>query len=121
MTEAELLQTACCGIDCTNCGIRKAAIDPAEAEREAARWRSRGHADAKPEWFQCQGCHGPTEVVWSGKCKIRACARKRSLTNCSQCEDFPCANITAFESDGNAHHRKAIERLRAMAGKEQGE
>lgn len=105
---------SCCGMVCTECGIYKAAHDPKVAEEEAGRWRSWGHADAKPEWFQCQGCHGPDEVVWSGDCAIRACAKARKLGNCSECDDFPCEKVTAFETDGHEHHRAAIARLRSL-------
>ncbi|MBT3376415.1 MAG: DUF3795 domain-containing protein [Lentisphaerae bacterium] len=111
----EKLPLAACGIDCSACGIRKAALDPAEAEREAARWRKRGHKDAKPEWFQCEGCHGSDEKCWSGNCAIRACCIKtKKLPNCSECPGFPCKKTTAFENDGHAHHKKAIQKLRTM-------
>mgnify|MGYP002642179480 CR=1 FL=1 len=109
---------AACGIDCNSCGIRKAALDPAEAEREAARWRKRGHKDAKPEWFQCEGCHGSDAKCWSGNCQIRKCCiKEKKLPNCSECPGFPCKKIVDFENDKHAHHRKAIQKLRAMVAK----
>ena len=109
------MELAPCGIDYRDCGIRKAACDPLEGEREAERWRKRGHEDASAEWFKCQGCHGPTEFVWSSKCTIRPCAKERGLSNCSQCSDFPCEQILAFEGDGSPHHCRAVGRLRELA------
>jgi hypothetical protein len=50
---------ACCGIDCTDCGIRLAASDPVKAEQEAEAWRQRGHEDARPGWFKRQVRHPP--------------------------------------------------------------
>jgi len=104
-----------CGMNCATCGIYKAAHDPAVAKKEAARWRKRGHKDAKAEWFKCKGCHGPKELVWSGKCDIRECCiEKKGLANCSLCGKFPCGKITKFENDGHKHHKQAIGNLRKM-------
>ncbi len=108
---------AACGMDCSVCPIRKAANDSEFAEKLAGRWRKSGHPDAKAEWFKCQGCHGPKDVLWTEDCKIReCCVEEKKLKNCSQCSDFPCDLINAFGNDGNDNHRAAFERLREMKG-----
>ena len=104
-----------CGPDCAACHIHKAANDPQFAEQLAADWRKAGHAKAEAGWFQCQGCHGPDNLVWGGDCAIRKCCLKdRELSNCSPCPGFPCTLVTDFESDGSAHHKTAVENLRRM-------
>jgi hypothetical protein len=104
---------ACCGIDCESCEIRKAANDPAFAEELAARWRKR-RPDARADWFRCLGCDGPEDRLWDGDCKIRACCKQKGYQNCSQCESFKCGLVSAFESDGYAHHKQAIQRLERL-------
>jgi len=109
--------TAPCGIVCEECAIYKAASDREAAEALAQEWRDGGRKDAKADWFTCQGCHGPAELVWSGDCKIRQCCLvERRLDNCSDCGDFPCERIIEFENDGYDHHRAAVANLCRMAG-----
>jgi hypothetical protein len=79
---------AACGLDCNVCGLFKK---------------------------KCGGCHGPDGKVWSPQCKMRSCCHKtKKLSNCSECDSFPCEHVIAFENDKYAHHRKAIARLRDM-------
>ena len=106
---------AACGMDCSQCPIRKAANDSEFAEKLAEDWRRSGHPKASAGWFRCQGCHGPEPLIWTDDCGIRQCCVKdRDLKNCSQCGAFPCGRIVAFENDGNPNHRAAINRLREV-------
>jgi len=34
--------------------------------------------------------------IWFKTCSVRACAQKKGLTGCHQCEDFPCNNVKNF-------------------------
>jgi len=82
------LPLAACGLDCNTCGTRVKG---------------------------CEGCHGPDDKVWCGQCKMRTCCiKEKKLSNCSECDDFPCEHNTEFENDKYQHHRKAIARLRKM-------
>ncbi len=86
--ETKTMPLAACGLDCNRCGL-----------------------------FQkkCGGCHGPDDRVWSPQWKMRSCCHKtKELSNCSECDAFPCEHVIAFENDKYPHHRKAIARLRAM-------
>ena len=104
-----------CGIECDDCEIFIAANDAEFAEKLADSWRRSFQPKAKAEWFKCQGCHGDDSVVWGDDCKIRECCIKtHGLSNCSECNEFPCKLITAFENDGYAHHKTAVENLRQM-------
>jgi hypothetical protein len=106
---------AACGLNCDECSIRKAADDKEFAEKLAAQWRKSGRSEATADWFKCQGCHGPDELVWWGGCKIRSCCiKRRRLSNCSYCSGFPCLLIEEFEKDGYAHHAKAVQHLRSL-------
>jgi len=79
---------AACGLDCRACPTR-----------------ARG----------CGGCHGDDARLWSSDCVIRTCCIKENrLSNCSECDLFPCKRGIEFESDQWAHHRQAVSRLRRM-------
>ena len=109
------LSLAACGIDCTGCDIRLATSDPERAEALAVWFSERGHADARPEWFHCEGCFGSRELHWSADCAIlRCCVDKMDLASCADCGDFPCEHISSFERDGMEHHSSAVARLRAL-------
>jgi hypothetical protein len=111
--------TACCGIDCTDCPIFMAAQDHDKARALAASWRENGYGDAVPEWFRCQGCRGPDELVWSEDCVLRSCCKGKALECCDACVEFPCCKIRAFESEGG-HHGDAVAKLREMHDKRSG-
>jgi len=107
--------TAACGMNCEECSIRKAATDREYAEKLAAQWRKSWKPEATANWFTCQGCHGPDELVWSGDCKMRRCCiKERGLVNCSYCDDFPCSLIEQFQNDGIARHAKAVQHLKGL-------
>lgn len=104
-----------CGLNCDECSIRKAANDRGYAEKLAAKWRKSGRTKAAADWFKCQGCHGPEELVWSAPCDIRTCCTKtKALANCSYCSEFPCSLIEKFATDGYAHHAKAVQHLKEL-------
>ena len=106
---------ACCGIDCSACDIRLAPTNPDIAEKMVKIFVDMGYKDAKPDWFQCDGCHGDREKHWSSNCKILACCfDEKHLQNCSQCDEFMCDIITEFANDGHKHHREGVERLKSM-------
>jgi hypothetical protein len=107
-----------CGIICTDCSIYKAAMNREEAEALAKRWRDAGNKEANSQWFNCRGCFGPDEFVWSEDCGIRKCCLKvKHLDNCSLCGGFPCELIIKFENDPYPHHKTAVANLRKMRGK----
>ena len=104
---------ACCGIDCGACDILRAGSDPVLAEKVAQRFVAGGDKDMKAEYIRCGGCR--SGECWSGDCKILKCCVERGHRNCSQCPEFACEHVTAFENDGWAHHAAGVKRLRSMA------
>jgi len=102
-----------CGIDCSTCPIRQAALDKQKAEALAIQWQEH-NPEAKAEWFQCQGCKGPVNGHWAADCEILRCARKKTLDHCGQCIDFKCIHILKFQEDGFQHHAAAIKYLETL-------
>ncbi len=77
-----------CGLDCDGCNL-------------------------EPE--SCDGCHAESDHLWCSDCGIRVCCKfDRKLSNCSECGDFPCDKVIAFESAQYAHHTLAVKRLREL-------
>ena len=112
MTEQVIL--APCGLDCGPCPIRCAAHDAGFAEKLAEDWRS-WNPDARADWFRCRGCKGDDSLAWGDDCKIRdCCLKQRQLSDCSRCDDFPCAKIIEFEEDEHLHHTEAVANLRRI-------
>ena len=77
-------------------------------------WRATWQPKAEAGWFRCQGCRGDRSVCWSEDCGLYACCvETKKLEFCSQCDDFPCGELTKWAAD-YAHHVPALERLKAM-------
>jgi hypothetical protein len=124
--EAEML--AACGLDCGPCPIRQIPLD-AEAAEGAIAWfkqrgwleESEGVTEAIERKMYCKGCQGDRSVHWSDNCKILlCCVDEKHQQHCGQClELMSCDKLESFASDGHAHHKEAVERLRQRFGAQQ--
>ena len=102
-----------CGIDCSNCEIKKAALDPKFADKLVQEWR-KSNPDANRFWFRCLGCKGKADVCWGADCGIRICADNKGVEHCAQCPEFKCSLIIKFENDEHRHHTDAIRKLEGL-------
>ena len=104
-----------CGLNCAKCDIYRAFRGDERLRDGIVEWfRKERNETVKPEQIRCEGCRGPLDVHWSPECKMMLCAKKRGLEYCFLCEDFPCANVNEFSSDGASHHKRTIENLKRM-------
>ncbi len=89
-----------CGIYCGACDIRLAG-DTGKRTKLAQFWneptllafhKAQGLAapSADALKLRCDGCKSEEPFVNCRHCKVRACARGRSVEHCSACADFPC-------------------------------
>ncbi len=56
----------------------------------------------------CDGCLKKNGRLFSGckKCKIRKCARERTIENCAHCGEYPCEQLRKFfDSEPDAKAR----------------
>jgi len=105
---------ACCGLDCSTCGIRLSENDPERAERLTREFRKMGFTDLQPESFRCDGCRGNRSKHWAANCQIlKCCLDDKGLEYCSQCEDFACAGLEEW-ADKNDRHHEGLNRLVEM-------
>ncbi len=114
---------AVCGLDCGTCDIRQATTDP-DAAQVVVAWFQRmawlkkdeGIADVIERGMVCTGCRGDRQLHWSPDCTLLiCCVDEKQLEHCAQCDEFVCEKLEAFATDGQAHHREAVERLKRIA------
>ena len=104
------LSLSVCGIDCTECQIRHAMNDPAQAEELAPQFGT------TPDHICCSGCRGErtSDKHFHASCYLLSCCVDRKhLENCSQCDEFPCEAIENFAADG-PKYAAAVDRLRKL-------
>ena len=108
-----------CGLNCASCFIyhKRDENDP-DVQREiqeTIKWfREERNLDLSKEDLVCKGCLGPLDVHWSPDCEMMMCAREKGLKHCFECEDFTCALIEKFATNGMGHHRGAVEDSKRM-------
>jgi hypothetical protein len=61
------------------------------------------------ENMNCQGCRNEKSLV--DDCPTRACAIKRGLRHCGECDEFPCPVLKEFYEDGVRHHEAAYQNM----------
>lgn len=108
-----------CGLNCASCFIyhKRDENDP-DVQREiqeTIKWfREERNLDLSKEDLACKGCLGPLDVHWSPDCEMMMCAREKGLKHCFECEDFTCALIEKFATNGMGHHIRAVEDSKRM-------
>lgn len=81
---------AACGNDCSMCP-RHLPKSEDELRHTAELWRKIGYRDhvVSNEEISCNGC---TTDNWC-RYNVIKCTTSRNISNCGQCEEYPCANI----------------------------
>ena len=77
-----------CGVDCGNCGDLKEG--------------------------KCPGCR-KTEWPEDDPCPPVGCCRKKRISVCGECDEFPCTMMAEFYEESESHREagKRMEQLRA--------
>ncbi len=112
MTSEKLLNNeliAYCGLYCGACSF-KVGYDE----------NDRAHIECIPDKYEkfrhmpllfCPGCRLDNQC---GGCDIKDCAEEKKLDDCSQCDQFPCQKLRAFNNDGIPHHSESIANLKKL-------
>lgn len=125
MTEPEQRMIAVCGLDCTDCDLRRAPTSAQAAQRVIDWFRSEGWLDLHEglaeilrRGLYCQGCRGDRSQHWSPDCAILTCCLdKKELASCHECADFSCPQLDAW-SDQGTRYAAALARLRWMRARQ---
>lgn len=112
---------AVCGLDCTDCDIRRVPTDAEAGERVVAWFKemgwleeSEGVTEVIERSMYCKGCRGDRMVHWSPECGIlRCCVDEKGLGFCYKCDKFPCEQLREWGEKGGKYE-KALSRLQRM-------
>ena len=106
---------AYCGLMCGGCPIYLATREVnADRQRQmrieiARKCNEIYQSQYKPgDITDCDGCKAETGRLFSGcrRCEIRACAQRRKLDHCGQCDDYACDPLKKmFHTDPEIKNR----------------
>ena len=121
MQQSEGRLIAVCGLDCTDCDIRKVPTNADAAQRivgwfRSMRWlkESEGVSEIIERSMYCKGCRGDRSVHWSADCAIlKCCVDERKLEFCYECADFVCERLNEW-AQKDVKYGEALERLQGM-------
>ncbi len=54
--------------------------------------------------LDCDGCRSANVDETVGNCHFRQCARKKEITACCFCNEYPCTQMKTFMQDQWPHH-----------------
>ena len=81
-----------CGSFCPSCSLFIGTQeDPERLKRIAEQWQ------VSLEAAQCYGCRSNKRFPYCETCKMSACALKRGIGFCGECEEYPCEDLKAFQ------------------------
>ncbi|MBN2587902.1 MAG: DUF3795 domain-containing protein [Candidatus Fermentibacteraceae bacterium] len=100
-----------CGLFCGACpvGMANETGDVELLEKMAEEW------GRSPDELRCGGCRSGITAVFCTDCEMRACAVRKGLEYCSQCDEYPCGTLTGFRNDQAPHHSAVLRNLSRMA------
>jgi hypothetical protein len=91
--EPEMKTAAICGLFCPSCAIFIATKDdPARLKALAAA------RNQSVEETRCEGCRTDCRTKYCDSCVMAECAMKKGLEFCSECAEYPCADLKEFQS-----------------------
>jgi len=85
---------AVCGLFCPSCTVFIGSMeDRSRLERLAER------SKATVEQVECHGCRSEKRSLYCDtRCKMTKCAAQKGIDFCVQCDEYPCAELKAFQS-----------------------
>jgi hypothetical protein len=84
-----MAELAYCGLDCQTCTYR--------------------------ETSNCPGCQASKGHLFWENCPLASCCIEKELAHCSDCERFPCEQLTAFAFDkDHGDNGQRIDNLRKI-------
>lgn len=105
MEDETLLAAGYCGLACKSCSIYIASKQGGEALERRAR-----KAGMTAEQMLCRGCRSDKTSPYCTDCRIKACIKEKGLNWCSQCDRYPCADLSAF-ADSLPHRKEVLRSL----------
>jgi hypothetical protein len=99
---------AYCGIYCGACGIYLAT--------QAGKLGPIAEQSGIPVEYQgCDGCRTEKNNLCCANCSIKRCCQHKNIDSCSECDEFPCSVLEAFDKDEWPHHSGIIDSLKVIS------
>jgi hypothetical protein len=94
LNHADIKLAAVCGLFCPSCSAYIGTTeDPERLKVSAARF------GLPPEELECLGCRSEKRSFFCRtRCKMAACAADKGIDFCSECDEYPCAELKEFQS-----------------------
>ena len=89
----------CCGHDCARCLTYLATVHNDEALRRQSQefYQSEFGIDIPPEDIHCHGGRSEDVFCLCRACPFVKCCRERGVDACSDCTEYPCGSIRAYQ------------------------
>ena len=104
---------AFCGLVCSDCPVYIATkTNNEELKRKLASEYSTDTCKFVKEDMTCTGCHSMVGVneKMCKECLIRKCGMSKNLSNCAECNEYPCHHIESYVPAGS-DNRKMLDQL----------
>lgn len=108
MSRKKVLLLGICGVYCGACTTFRAYNDNDEALVEWEVKMGMPHDE-----IFCKGCLSNLVNEWCSNCDFRKCVKKKSVTYCFECEDFPCKKLVNF-SKTRPHRTLGLRNLKQL-------
>jgi hypothetical protein len=92
---------AVCGLCCEACTLYIATREDPERLKRIARMYG-----MTEEEVSCHGCRSHKLGPYCTTCRMKPCAEERGVSFCSECADYPCPTLKAFQ--GERPHRRDL-------------
>ncbi len=102
---------AVCGLYCGACRVVQ-SNENGSVEALAKEW------GREPAQLACHGCKSDVLATFCRDCVFKSCAASKGVEYCSECDEFPCAELIKFRDDDAVHHSAVVRNSEAM--REQG-
>lgn len=90
---------AFCTLDCSGCPLFKTEnknYSLKEKESIARNWSELMGVEISTDELHCEGCKSGNLFVHCVECRFRDCCEEKGVEFCSDCEDYPCTDISNF-------------------------
>ena len=107
---------AFCGLNCEECEARKATINNDDELRKkvAKLWSEWNQCEIKPEWINCEGCHGDGVKTYfcSEQCQIRKCSLSKGFNTCAECPKMDDCDTLKMITDHSEPAKNSLKNLK---------
>jgi hypothetical protein len=92
--KSDIQKAAVCGLFCPSCTVYIATNEDPSRRAGLAKI-----LNTDEESLLCDGCRADRMSSFCKSCSFRSCADKKGISFCSECEEYPCEKLVAFQAE----------------------